>query len=105
VPTLSSLYLSHANKELKLWENQGDKQLADSRVLSTKYTKKNKFEDVNSVVMEFINLGHAEQDHSKCTEEALHTPIHVVYKEVSTTTKIRAAFNASAKTASLSMTG
>ena len=54
--------------------------------------------------MEYINLGHPEpipeRDRDKPKEEVFYMPIHVVYKEASTTTKIRAVFDASAKTSS-----
>ena len=62
--------------------------------------RKERFQEVNKVVMEYITLGHAEpipeRDRDKPKEEVFYMPIHVVFKEASTTTKIRAVFDASA---------
>ena len=62
---------------------------------------KNRLQDFNSVMMEYIEMGHAEaipeQDLEKPPELTFYLPMHAVYKATSTTTKIRAVFDASAK--------
>ena len=50
---------------------------------------------------EYIEMDHAEAvpvaDLQKTSKEIFYLPMHAVYKEHSTTTKIRAVFDASAK--------
>lgn len=62
---------------------------------------KGKFSEVDTVLKEYIELGHAEpvpvSDFNKRPSDTYYLPIHVVYKQSSTTTKIRAVFDASAK--------
>jgi hypothetical protein len=91
-----SLYLSHANQELKLWDTSSLQ--IQLRVLRTIYAKKTSSK--MSTVL-YVDLGHAElvpdQYLGKHTEEV---PIHAVYKEASTMTNIRAVFDTSAKTSS-----
>ena len=62
---------------------------------------KNRFQDFNSVMLEYIEMGHAETipatDLEKPPERTFYLPMHAVYKATSTTTKIRAVFDASAK--------
>ena len=62
---------------------------------------KGRFDEVNEVVKEYFELGHAEpvprSDMNKPVDQVLHLPIHAVYKQSSSTTKIRAVFDASAK--------
>ena len=57
-------------------------------------------------MQEYFNLGHAEsvpeKDLDKPESDVFYLPLHVVYKESSTTTKVRDVFDASAKTASVS---
>ncbi len=60
------------------------------------------FPEVQDVMQEYFDEGHDEEvppvDLEKPTEEVLYSPIHVVCKESSTTTKVRAVFDASATT-------
>ena len=55
-------------------------------------------------MLEYLTLGHAEavpiEDTDKDPFTVFYLPMHVVYKESSTTTKVRAVFDASAKSAS-----
>lgn len=54
-------------------------------------------------MQEYLNLGHAEpvpfEDLNKPENEVFYLPLHVVFKASSTTTKVRAVFDASAKSA------
>lgn len=62
------------------------------------------FPEVDAVVREYLELNHAEpvpdQDFNKPVSEVYYLPIHVVRKETSSTTKVRAVFDASAKSSS-----
>ena len=66
--------------------------------------RKGKFEAVNSIMQEYINMDHAElvkpidlkKEHSKI----FYFPIYVVWKETSSSTKVRPVFDASAKSTS-----
>ena len=57
---------------------------------------KDKFCKVNIVVQEYITLGHAEvvpiEDIDKDPSAVFYLPMHVIYKDSSTTTKVRAVF-------------
>jgi hypothetical protein len=59
------------------------------------------FNDVDAVIREYFDMGHAEEvptkDLKKPTTAVFYLPIHAVYKQSSTTTKVRAVFDASAK--------
>ncbi len=59
----------------------------------------------DTVMQEYISLGHAEAvpllHLEKSPELTFYLPMHAVYKDSSSTTKIRAVFDASAKSASL----
>ena len=65
---------------------------------------KRKSEEFHDVMEEYLKLGHAElvpvADLQKPDYESFYLPMHVVLKESSTTTKVRAVFDASAKSSS-----
>ena len=65
---------------------------------------KNEFSTVDDVMQEYFDLCHAEPvpaaDLNKSEREVFYLPMHAVKKESSTTTKIRAMFDASAKSSS-----
>ena len=65
---------------------------------------KGRFKIVDEVIQEYFKLGHAEMvpmaDLDKPTSQVFYLPIHAVEKESSATTKVRAVFDASAKSAS-----
>ena len=64
------------------------------------YTK-GQFADFNAVMKEYFEMGHAERvpliDLQKPYQDTFYLPMHAVRKESSSTTKIRAVFDASAK--------
>ncbi len=69
--------------------------------LERSLNSKGKSKEFHAVMEEYLELGHAElvpvDDMQKPDNETLYLPMHVVVKESSTTTKIRAVFDASAK--------
>ena len=66
--------------------------------------KKGQYAQLDSVMREYLYLGHAEsvptEDLEKPHEMVFYLPIHAVYKASSSTTKVRAVFDASAKSTS-----
>ena len=69
--------------------------------LERSLSSRNQFKKFESVMKEYMDLGHAElipaTEVDKPLSQVFYLPIHVVYKDSSTTTKIRAVFDASAK--------
>ncbi len=65
---------------------------------------KDRFQEVDAVMQEYLSLGHAEavppDDANKDPSAVFYLLMHVVYKHSRSTTKIRAVFDASAKSAS-----
>ena len=72
--------------------------------LERSLSSKGRFDEVDKVMLEYLELGHAEevplQDLDKHESKVFYLPMHVVYKGSSSTTKVRAVFDASAKSAS-----
>ena len=73
------------------------------RFLSLEYSLrcKGQFKELSKVMEEYLELGHSEivptDDLNKSPQDVFYLPVHAVRKESSTTTKIRAVFDASAK--------
>ena len=71
--------------------------------LERSLTENSCFKELDKVIQEYFSLGHAEPvpsgDLEKPVEETFYMPVRAVYKESSTTTKVRAVFDASAKSA------
>ena len=91
-----------------LWKPDA-KPLGESRgqavrrfiTLGQSLRSKGRFKVVDEVMQEYFELGHAElvpvPDLKKPPSQVFYFPIHVVQKESSATTKVRAVFDASAK--------
>ena len=69
--------------------------------LERSLTSKGSLKGFDDVMQEYFHLGHAEEipksAMEKPTEQTFYLPMHAVYKATSTTTKVRAVFDASAK--------
>ncbi len=67
-------------------------------------TKKGKLQDFNAVLKEYLTLDHAElvpqYDLENPPKDVFYLPTHGVFKDSSTTTKLRAVFDASANSSS-----
>ena len=65
--------------------------------------RKQRWPAFQSVMSEYLELGHAKpvssQDLLAPSSECYYMPVHSVYKETSTSTKVRAVFDASAPSA------
>lgn len=95
--------------EVPLPRKPDAKQIGESRSqavrrffsLERSLNLKNQFKKVDTVVQEYFDLGHAEvvpnEDMGMDPAKVFYLPMHVVYKSSSTTTKVRAVFDASAK--------
>ena len=79
---------------------------AEKRFLSNEFSlqKKGKLEQFQQVMQEYLNLGHASpvsrQEMCVPASESYYFPIHAVYKQSSSSTKLRIVFDASCKTSS-----
>ena len=74
------------------------------QALERSLVRKGRFPEFDAVMREYLDLGHAEkvpiEDMEKDPSEVFYLPMHAVYKASSSTTKIRAVFDASAKSSS-----
>ena len=86
------------------WANLVHKRSEGFSLSSVRYIQKNEFSTFDGVMQEYFDLGHAEPvptaDLEKPEKDVFYLPMHAVNKESSTTTKIRAVFDASAKSSS-----
>lgn len=89
------------NPEAKLIGESRFQALRRFIALERSLTAKGTFTELDTVMREYLDLGHAEVvpdcDAKKKPDETFYLPIHAVYKASSTTTKVRAVFDASAK--------
>ncbi len=79
------------------------RNLAIQRFLSNEKSlqRKGKLEDFQKALQEYLTLGHAEIVPSdQLTLDHYYLPVHGVFKESSTTTKVRPVFDASARSSS-----
>lgn len=67
-------------------------------------TRMGRFQEFYFVMQEYLDLSHAQkvpiEEMEKGPSEVFYLPMHAVYKSSSSTTKIRAVFDASTKLAS-----
>ena len=96
-----SSYHSRESLELDHSVNPDHSPSDDFSHLSVRSILKGHFREFESVMDEYFEAGHAEPapkvDLEKPTHSVFYLPIHIVRKESSTTTKIWAVFDASAK--------
>ena len=82
------------------------REQAKHRLLATEksLTRRGIWNEFREVIDDYFNLGHAETvptaDLEKPTKEVFYIPMHGVMKPTSTTTKLRAVFDASAQSSS-----
>ena len=92
--------LPRDSNDLKIVESRSQ---AVRRFISLE-RRKNRFSELDDVIGEYFDLQHAEPvpsgDLYKPPDEVFYLPIHAVYKRSSSTTKVRAVFDASAKSES-----
>ena len=85
--------------DLKLGESRG-RALFRAQANEKSLIKKNRWPDFQAVMNEYVTLKHAvavaPPDSSSSTENHYYMPVHSVIKENSTSTKVRAVFDASA---------
>ena len=97
---------SRTIEAVPLPKKQDSKQLGESRSQAVRrfLDYKQQFQSVESVFREYFTLDHAEpvpqQDLNKDHTKVFYLPMHVVRKDSSSSTKIRAVFDASAKSTS-----
>ncbi len=95
--------LPRASSDMTLGESRSQ---AVRRFLSLERSlnNKNRFSEFDAVIREYVDLQHAEtvplEDIKKPSSKVFYLPMHAVYKRTSTTTKIRAVFDASARSTS-----
>ena len=91
--------LPRVNEKLTLGES---KTLAVKRAKGNEKSliRKDKLEAFQTVMQEYVDLGHAQKVTEKMgvAPDSYYMPIHSVFKESSSSTKLRAVFDASAKT-------
>ena len=107
---LTHTFLSDSGKyQVALPKKQGDLKLGDSRTQAMLRYKANEravlrkgtWKKFQEVVQEYLDLGHAmlvtNDELQLPSSEAYYLPMHGVYKESSTTTKLRVVFDASSQ--------
>ena len=99
---------------VKLPKKEDPPDLGESRTQAINRARSNEkslirkggFQPFQEVMKEYLTLNHAQeinvQEHHPQPKLAYYMPVHSVVKETSTTTKVRAVFDASAKMTSLS---